>query len=442
MKSEWENIKLPSKEDLEYFNELATALYNTNTLILLPIFFIIVWFHKKIISFVLWIFGFKTKVQVDDTAKLLAEASKNLSELLIKKETELAEHKETIKNLNNALKSLSEQKDLPDSKNRIDKALRQASTGDTVDAENLFLEAAENKKADKFETSLVYFHVGVLAFLHDIDKAIRSFQNSVRFNPNNADALNMLGRCFLRIGRYDLALDIFCKAIRINYREKDKLSKYQNIGNIGLIFMQLNNNTKAEKIFLRVLRYYLNNPDDYGFASTHGNLGIVYKNLGKYDESIQEHKKSQNYNKKVGNLLGLATTHSNIGVVYDLQGEIERSEKEYKEAFKILEKINDQEGWARTLINLSIIQKQKNEPLHFKAKETLGNALNIAEINGLHDLKALCHANFADIEMDLKNYKESLNHCEVALKISKNIGYKYLETEMLKRKEFLLTKTT
>lgn len=115
------------------------------------------------------------------------------------------------------------------------------------------------------------------------DRAIKEYQEAIKFYPCCPVAHNNLGNLFLAKGWYEKALEEFKQALKKNN----------------------------------------------GFVEVYNNIGLAYLNLGKYEEAISVYGKGLKISPRTPQL------HLNLGAVYEEQGLIEEALDEYQKALAI-----------------------------------------------------------------------------------------------------------
>ena len=147
---------------------------------------------------------------------------------------------------------------------------------------------------------------------HQLQQAENIYQQILQAEPNQPDALHLLGVLAHQVGKPDVAVDLIMKAVTINpryaeahynlgkgFREMGQLEnavkhyqlatdiepyhiKAQN--NLGNVFAELERLDKAISCFGKALAI---NPE---FAEAHFNLGIALKNQGHLEEAIKHYE--------------------------------------------------------------------------------------------------------------------------------------------------------
>ncbi|MBW8039421.1 MAG: tetratricopeptide repeat protein [Planctomycetes bacterium] len=109
----------------------------------------------------------------------------------------------------------------------------------------------------------------------DLTGARRQYQQVLKTDPDNADALHSLGLIALQNGQYDKALDLISKAIEQNSQNP------QFYNNLGVVFKALRKIEKAIEAYQQALSL---NPD---FAEAYNNMGSVLYALGRFSDAVE-----------------------------------------------------------------------------------------------------------------------------------------------------------
>lgn len=110
--------------------------------------------------------------------------------------------------------------------------------------------------------------------LNRLDMAFADYKKALSIKPNYSTALDNLGALFGLSKRYDSAIIYFNKALAI---DPYYLPSYKNR---GLVNVELNRNEEAIKDFRKFLEYNPNDPDIMNM------IGVCYRNLGRYSDAI------------------------------------------------------------------------------------------------------------------------------------------------------------
>src|SRR5436190_341231 len=142
--------------------------------------------------------------------------------------------------------------------------------------------------SDAFAIAVQHHQAGQLQAAEQIYRQI------LAVDPNQVDALHLLGVIALQMGKHELAIQHISRAIELNGTE----SVFHN--NLGNAFKAHGKLDEAVACFRRALDL---TPD---YAEAHSNLGTAFKDLGRLDEAVACHRRALELKPD------LAEAHSNL----------------------------------------------------------------------------------------------------------------------------------
>ncbi len=145
--------------------------------------------------------------------------------------------------------------------------------------------------------------------------AIESYKQAIRIKPDYTDAHYNLGVAYGKLGRSQEAIDEYKQAIRI---KPDYTDAYINL---GVTYYKLDRYQDAVEPYKQAIRI---KPD----ADAHYNLGNAYHRLGRWQEAIDEYKQVIRIKPDY------ADAHYNLGVAYGKLGRWQEAVESYKQAIR------------------------------------------------------------------------------------------------------------
>ena len=146
----------------------------------------------------------------------------------------------------------------------------------------------------------------------DLAGAEQIYQQIVTMQPNNADALNLLGVCAFQAGRAEEAVELIGRAI--SHYDLDA----NFFVNRGAALQGLGRHKEAAKDFAHGLEL---NPDS---VEAHANLAVLYKDQGKTSEAVKS------YNAAIGLGPGSSKLHKQLGGLYLEHDQFEEAEVSFR----------------------------------------------------------------------------------------------------------------
>lgn len=135
-----------------------------------------------------------------------------------------------------------------------------------------------------------------------LQEAEQIYRQILEVEPNNSDALHLLGVIAYQVKNYDVAVDLISQAIQINDTAPNF---YNSLGNA------LSDQGKLEEALACYRQVLALDPN---FAEAYRNLGVVFKNQGLLDEALEH------YQRAIDLQPDLVDAHISLGVVFLEQG--------------------------------------------------------------------------------------------------------------------------
>lgn len=144
-------------------------------------------------------------------------------------------------------------------------------------------------------------------------EASKAYSEALKVNPDNFDALNLLGLLKIQLHFYDEAVFYIKKACELN-------PNAYFFENLGRAYYGLKKYDEAIKSFEKALEY---KPDDF---DAFFNMGLAYKSKGEFDMAIFYYQKALETSPKNPNV------YFNIANAFESKDDSENSLKYYKKA--------------------------------------------------------------------------------------------------------------
>ena len=253
------------------------------------------------------------------------------------------------------------------------------------------------------------------AQLGDVDLSISLISRASGLAPKNTAYLSSLGLAYRLKRQFDLALDCYARALEL---EPDCASAHFNLGNT---LQSMGRLPDAAKSFARALELnpdffeahynlanirkssgeYLAAIDHYriavtlkpDFADAHHNLGSALQALGRVDEALASYQRAL--------AADLPETHNNIGNLFFARGEPDRALSFYRQALAL------QPSYPEAHNNLGATLRKLGQPA--EAAEAFREALRL--MPGY----AVAHLNLGDLLMDGDLADEAVREYEQAI---------------------------
>ena len=210
------------------------------------------------------------------------------------------------------------------------------------------------------QIALEHHRVGRLA---DVERICRQV---MEVEPNNTDALHLLGVIAHQVGKNEIAVELIEKAVCTQPSSPVLLS------NLGGAYRGLHRLRDAEMCYRRALAF---KPD---YAEVHYNLGNALKEQGKLDEAVASYRQALSFKPD------LADAHTNLGNALREQGKLDEAVASHRKALSFKPDLAEAHG------NLGVALQEQGKldeavashrkalsfkPDYAEAHTSLGNAL-------------------------------------------------------------------
>ncbi|MBI2628985.1 tetratricopeptide repeat protein [Candidatus Pacearchaeota archaeon] len=152
-----------------------------------------------------------------------------------------------------------------------------------------------------------------------LDEAENIYREILIKNPDNPDALHLLGVIDFQQGKHDEAIDFIKKAINL----KPNVALYYN--NLGMIYDIINNEEESVKNFQIALKLNPNYPNAY---LAYYNLGVYFNEIENFEMALEHYNRSIELNKN------FYEAYWNRSLICLLLGDFEKGWKDYEYRFK------------------------------------------------------------------------------------------------------------
>ena len=226
----------------------------------------------------------------------------------------------------------------------------------------------------------------------NFDFVIQQVNLLLKQQPDNQFILNLLGSSYHKMGKLNVAKQVFLRVITLN---KDNLAATNNLANV---FKDLSEFKEAETLYKKILAI------DPNYINTIGNYGSLKFQLNQYDEAIGFFKRALEID---NNSLII---HYNLGLVYQSLGRFEEAKFSFNEVLRINP-------------NMHLVDRMMSRFIKYdKNNQHLSNMLNKIKDPKLND-ESKINLNFAigKAYEDLLNFKKSFFYLEEGNKIKHRI---------------------
>lgn len=191
------------------------------------------------------------------------------------------------------------------------------------------------------------------------------------------DALNLLGVIYIRLGKYEQAVDLYHKIVGL-LTEVDYPSKVADVvNNIAIAHSQLGQHERAIELLQFALNMDFFEEHQGARSRVLSNIGVEYAAFGAYEQALDYYRQSLAIRVEIGDRSGESVVLNHIGAAYQALGHYEQALVNYQDALLIHEELGLRPAQSLTLDRLGslyLLQAQYAE-----AESVLLEAVSIFE---------------------------------------------------------------
>lgn len=266
---------------------------------------------------------------------------------------------------------------------------------------------------------------------------ILKFCRDTRYLSVKAETFTQIGQLLAKQGDFDRALGYVQRAIGANRRLKNDKGTCKALRNLGVIYLELGEFEEAEVNYTQAIAIARKIGDDILYADLVNNLGAIMNMKGNWEKALKYYADSLKIYEENEQVRKSAYTKNNLGITYIELGRNSIAFDYFTEAYEIATSIKDSSLSLIVDINLADLYLKKgdltNAKVHCqKADEYLSES---QLINGhLVEVKRIA----GKIAQHEQEHEIALEFFNEALNISRDIGMRYLEAEVLLERGNLL----
>ncbi len=274
------------------------------------------------------------------------------------------------------------------------------------------------------------------------DEAVEMYQKSLKISVELGDRLmiagilHQIGMIHQDQGRYDEAVKMHQESMKIFEALGDKRGTAKTLHEMGNVHYLQGRYDEAVEMYQECMKISVELRDRRGIAKTMHNIGNVHYSQGRYDEAVKMYQECMKISEELRDRRGIASTLHQIGMIHQVQGRYDEAVKMYQKSMNIEEELGDRRGIANTLHQIGIIHQRQGRydeavkmyQESMKIKEELGDRIGMATALG----------QMGRILLAQKNYKEALRNFLLAFIIFDELKSPYKDLakqDMMKLKE-------
>ena len=245
------------------------------------------------------------------------------------------------------------------------------------------------------------------ASLASFNKAIvivEEAEDTVRIAKLN----NNFGIVYFHLGRFDIALKHFYKALELQeiyIKDSVRISRINT--NIGSILVKLDDQRGALERFGASLKFYRAKGYRQQESVVLANMAVSYTTLFEYDQALNVLNEALVINIELDNMYSKGITLVNLaGVNFEL-GKVEVALGHHEEALDIFKEIGDQYQIVNTIKNIAVCYSRIGRVI--EAEERINQAIELAIKHSVLNLLKEGYAHQSDIYLLRNRYQDALN---------------------------------
>jgi predicted O-linked N-acetylglucosamine transferase (SPINDLY family) len=218
-----------------------------------------------------------------------------------------------------------------------------------------------------------------------LQAAEQIYRRILQAEPNEADALHLLGVIAYQAGRHAAALDWIGRAIAL----KPQASGFYN--NLGEVYRALDRLDEAAACYRRALEL------DPGMASAHNNLGNALLDQGRRDEALTHYRRAVDLDPRYADAL------NNLGNAWQQEGDFDAAEACYRRSLQV------NPEFATALHNLGSLRRAQGRRDEAAACYRRALQLRPDRAETYDNLGAVLHE-LGQLDAAVACYREGLRH--------------------------------
>ncbi|MEZ0483421.1 tetratricopeptide repeat protein [Fibrella aquatica] len=280
--------------------------------------------------------------------------------------------------------------------------------------------------SSSFNLSAINHLSSIYVKIGKYDKALQFAQNSLEISNKignykaKSDAFHLIGTILNLQGKYESAIKNHELSIEIAKYLRDKSSEGISLNNIGQVYMRLGRMEKAEKSFKESLSIATSLDDENAQSSALNSLGALSRVQRNLTEAVKYYTEGLLLVKKNLNVYGKAALLGNLGQVYEQMREFKMALEKFEESLLLSKEIGEIFGVASVLNNIG--QLYNSQINYEKALAYSLESLSIKQKIGDKQGEGVTLNNIGQIYVKVKDFDLAFEYLQNSLKIRIEIG--------------------
>ena len=260
------------------------------------------------------------------------------------------------------------------------------------------------------------------------------YLDSAYFENSKKTSLEIEGLIYFMKGKlhyfsenYEIAENLFNKALNIYIKLNDTVSIISSYERLGMTYYMKSNYAKAIDYFLIELKLAESMNYTEAQASSKNNIAMSYATDGDFNNSLLYYNQARKTYQNLNNQKGLATVFNNIGNIYTNLENLDSALYYFQKASKISYDLNDEITYAICQTNIAEIFIKQNNLI--EASDLLNQAKEIFEQYQLSTYLSATYYLFGKLFTNMSDAIKAEENFNKSLEFAKKTGYKELEKE-------------
>lgn len=248
----------------------------------------------------------------------------------------------------------------------------------------------------------------------DTKKAIESYENLAKTQPDNTDVNSALGELYLNEGDYDKARQRYASVLKSDPKNLNALLY------TGWLEGRAGNPQAGLEPLNRALNLAIELDNQEEKAQILQAVGVAYEALNKPEEALRNFQQSIEINRALGKKGGVANSLAEMADVQASQGKTEAAVASFKEALDLDREIGAKKNEADTLVDMGVLYEDKGQ--YDKALQLYRQSLQMQRDLGNEPNQALCLNNIGNVYLAQGKSDDALTYYQQSLQLREKLG--------------------
>jgi len=238
-------------------------------------------------------------------------------------------------------------------------------------------------------------------------------------------SLQQIGVYYKEIGKFDVALQYYDRALEIGRAEKERKLEGGALGSMGIVHAHKGKPRQAIQFFEQWLEITREVRDRHAEGQALHNLGSAYLDLHDVNRAIAFYEQDLAITHEIGDLYGVAQTLGNLGGAYRQKGDAYKAIEYHEQQLAIAKQIDDPREEGSAYAGLGTAYDQLGDMN--KAIDCYQKNLDTSRRTANRQREMAALANLGSAYLGLGNPQQAIQYYEKSLSIAREIGDRHGE---------------